>query len=303
MFEAERAEADFPPAHMEIPEPRPVVPVYEDDMVRLYHDDCLRTMASLGSRGERFTAIVTDPPYCSGGMTVASRNKSTASKYTNASSAARRGLPDFAGDNLCQVDYMDWITHVFRACHDIAERDAVLMSFIDWRQLQVVLSAAAFASWNARCVFVWDKTSASRPNRGWFRNQVEFVVCAIKGNFASVSRPVFLEGVWRGHRSNNDYKHITAKPVELMAYLMRMLPDGAKVLDPFAGSGSTLVAARKMGLRSVGIEYTAEYATVCADRLREKGLPYGGGAMDFEGGGGEDIPQVCGVQEAGCGRG
>ena len=67
--------------------------------------------------------------------------------------------------------------------------------------------------------------------------------------------------------------HPTVKPLALMRWLVRMVtPPGGLVLDPFAGSGTTLLAAREEGLRAVGIEREAEYAQMAAHRLRQLSL-------------------------------
>lgn len=67
-------------------------------------------------------------------------------------------------------------------------------------------------------------------------------------------------------RAGND--HPTVKPVELMRWLVRLVtPPGGRVLDPFAGSGSTLVAATLEGMASVGVERDPHYAGVCRRRL------------------------------------
>jgi len=63
--------------------------------------------------------------------------------------------------------------------------------------------------------------------------------------------------------------HPTVKPLALMEYLIRMvLPPGGVVLDPFAGSGSTLVAAQHMGATAIGIEKEAEYVVIAKSRLQ-----------------------------------
>jgi site-specific DNA-methyltransferase (adenine-specific) len=70
-----------------------------------------------------------------------------------------------------------------------------------------------------------------------------------------------------------DNTHPTVKPTDLMRWLVRMVtPPGGIVLDPFAGSGSTLVAARAEGVRAVGIEREDEYARIIADRLAQLSL-------------------------------
>ena len=62
--------------------------------------------------------------------------------------------------------------------------------------------------------------------------------------------------------------HSTVKPIALMEYLIKMVtPKGGTVLDPFAGSGSTLVAAKQNGFQYIGIEMTEEYIPIINARL------------------------------------
>jgi DNA modification methylase len=62
--------------------------------------------------------------------------------------------------------------------------------------------------------------------------------------------------------------HPTVKPIALMEYLIKMVtPKGGIVLDPFAGSGSTLVAAKQNGFQYIGIEMTEEYIPIIQARL------------------------------------
>lgn len=70
--------------------------------------------------------------------------------------------------------------------------------------------------------------------------------------------------------------HPTVKPHALMRWLVRLVtPLGGVVLDPFAGSGTTLLAARQEHMRAIGIEREAEYAEMAAHRLRQLSL-FGG---------------------------
>lgn len=67
-------------------------------------------------------------------------------------------------------------------------------------------------------------------------------------------------------RSNN---HPTVKPISLMKYIIKLLapPGDPILLDPFAGSGSTLIAAKELGIRSIGIEKELEYFEIAKQRL------------------------------------
>src|SRR5690625_383937 len=68
-----------------------------------------------------------------------------------------------------------------------------------------------------------------------------------------------------GERNN---VHPTVKPVDLMAWLVRLItPEGGTVLDPFAGSGSTLVAAKREGFGFIGVELTEEYIPIIEARV------------------------------------
>lgn len=65
--------------------------------------------------------------------------------------------------------------------------------------------------------------------------------------------------------------HPTVKPIKLMTYLIKLItPPGGVVLDPFAGSGSTLIAAKKAGFYYYGIEQQKEYVTIARARLKAK---------------------------------
>ena len=71
---------------------------------------------------------------------------------------------------------------------------------------------------------------------------------------------------WKAKPSANN--HPTVKPTDLMAWLVRLVtPPGGIVLDPFAGSGSTLVAAKREGFQYIGIEREAEYVEIAKARV------------------------------------
>ncbi len=73
---------------------------------------------------------------------------------------------------------------------------------------------------------------------------------------------------WRGEKISTTNRHPTVKPTDLMAWLVRLItPPGGIVLDPFAGSGSTCVAARREGFFFIGIEQELEYVEIARKRV------------------------------------
>jgi site-specific DNA-methyltransferase (adenine-specific) len=77
-----------------------------------------------------------------------------------------------------------------------------------------------------------------------------------------------LPGVARKSVRKADKHHLTGKPTDLMRQLVRICEEGGRILDPFAGSGPTLVAAEREGYVWTGIEMTHHYFEVAGSRLR-----------------------------------
>lgn len=66
-----------------------------------------------------------------------------------------------------------------------------------------------------------------------------------------------------------DKSHPCQKPVELMEWCLGFLPDAQTILDPFMGSGTTLVACAKMGRKGIGIELDPDYFDIAVERVRK----------------------------------
>lgn len=234
----------------------------------IVHGDCLRYMAGLADGC--IDAIITDPPYASGGNTQ--RNKATpASKYVLTGTAKK--YPDFDNDTRDMRAHFVWSLEWMREAYRVVRRRGWMMCFSDWRQLPLTSDALQVAGWGVRGMVVWDKTEASRPSLGMFRNQCEFILIATKGLLpAEQAREVRTTpaGVFRHYLHPANKLHVTGKPVPLMAHLMQVLPAGSRILDPFAGAGSTVLAAAELGHRCVGVELSAEYADIAAARLQEQ---------------------------------
>lgn len=217
-----------------------------------------------GLQTQSYDAIITDPPYASGGMTTAERKASPASKYISSCKHL-----SFEADTRDQRSHLMWSILWMSEAFRLTRHGGWLMCFSDWRQLPTTSDALQVAGWTWRSIVTWDKTEACRPHQGMFRNQAEFILIATRGSIGrEQDRPrVFPAGVFRHYLKPGDKQHLTGKPVPLMAHIMSVIPPQSSILDPFAGSGTTILAAQQMGHTAHGIELSPDYTRIARSRL------------------------------------
>lgn len=242
----------------------PTAPRYTNDRVSLYQGDSLKLLQQFPD--ESVDAVVTDPPYSSGGTYSRNRARTASQKYVN--SDAKKQHPDFFGEHRDQRAYTKWCALWMAECYRIARPGAHMISFIDWRQLPCLTDAIQIGGWLWRGIVVWDKTLGSRPIKGWYRLQCEYVLVATKGTpDPSLNTGVTAPGCFRYMSSHAKKQHIAGKPLELMKDLLQVVPSKATVLDPFAGSGTTLLAATELDMKGIGIEQSDVYCERIQERL------------------------------------
>lgn len=116
----------------------------------------------------------------------------------------------------------------------------------------------------ARCWLVWDK---KQPDT-WTTGQVELA-------WTSFDRTVrvFRMAQCEAHTEMQTKVHPTQKPLLLIKWCLKW-SDAKTILDPFMGSGTTLVAAKLEGRKAVGIEISKDYCDIAVKRLRQKVLSF-----------------------------
>jgi site-specific DNA-methyltransferase (adenine-specific) len=239
---------------------------YADDLVTIYHGEALAIIPTL----PQFDGLVADPPYSSGGLHRSDRMVSTVSKYVSSDTQAVRH--EFTGDNRDQRSYLAWVSLWMTAALQRAKPGAVACLFTDWRQLPTTTDALQAGGWVWRGVAVWDKTLKARPAAGQFTSQAEYVVWGTCGPTMVRQLGFQIPGVFRAVAPDNERDHITQKPLEVMRWTMDAIAPGGLVVDPFMGSGSTLVAAKESGRRSIGIEIEERYCEIAAQRCSQEVL-------------------------------
>ena len=195
--------------------------------------------------------VITDPPYCSGGF------------QESAKVAGSWG--DIASDNLTSRGYVSLMGQVLAAL-----RPQAAYFFTDWKMWPTlayeVLEPGGLA---VRSMIVWDKRAPALGSI--WRTQHELVAFGSRRNPKRPAGVAGLGNVFACPRTGNK-NHVTEKPVELLAYLIRgdeVAGRGkdVRILDPFAGSGTTLLAALSQKREAVGIELEPRWVDAALRRL------------------------------------
>ena len=123
----------------------------------IIHGDSLTVLESFPP--STFDAVITDPPYASGGRTQAEKSKATAKKY---SSMGGNAPPDFDGDAKDQRSWTRWAAEWLYLARRAAKPGAPVCMFIDWRQLPCASDALQWAGWIWRGIAVFEYTRQTR---------------------------------------------------------------------------------------------------------------------------------------------
>lgn len=214
-------------------------PYFEDDAVRIYHGDCLALLPSLDS--ESVEAIITDPPY------------------------GTRTKP--RGDRWMVGEFSNIIPLVLPELYRVASNNAALYTFTSWKWM---------ADWIMRCspyfrmqnFIIWDK---ERHSGRWTEYAWQF---CWEGIYFGVKGPRPIREYQRDVvRSTEKLIYSMQKPVDVISQLLTASTDpGHLILDPFMGKGGSLIAARNLKRKAIGIEIDERDCEIAAKRLSQGAL-------------------------------
>lgn len=202
--------------------------------VTLYHGDCLEILPEL----EGVDAVVSDPPY---GMSY----KSGPNSRNSISSTGKRYSETIEGDDV-PFDPSPWM------------RWPAVMTGAQWFYDRLPAGGV---------IHTWDKRGPYDPID---QADVDQIWCSLRKPARK------LECVWRGLCRKTEHSepivHPTQKPVMVMAWMMDRLelPAGATVLDPYMGSGTTIIAAIRTGRKAIGIEKDPKHFETALERIRRE---------------------------------
>jgi DNA modification methylase len=219
-----------------------MTPYYQHAGITIYHGDCRELLPAL-----KADLLCTDPPY---GINVARRGTVGSGGKTGFGGQRRQSVVPVKNYGVSDWDSAppaDWLFGLMR------ERT-------EW---QIIFGGNYFPLPPSRCWLVWDKD-----------NTGNFADCELAWTNLSKAVRKFTwrwNGMLQEDTTHKEFRvHPTQKPLAVMQWAISQAPDTCnRILDPYVGSGTTLVAAKALGREAIGIEREEKYCEAAANRLRQ----------------------------------
>jgi DNA modification methylase len=210
-------------------------------------------------QGKRAFLLVSDPPYkltgggCQGDY------------FDGGYMEKGRGFIDQSRSKLFECsEFKDWLPVVSSVMQETCE----CFVMTNDRNLVDLLIALRDAKWKHHNLMVWDKNIMVKHD--WYMKNCEFIAYGYCGK-ARKPRELGRGMLLQIPVNVKEKEHVSEKPVTLMVRLIEN-HEGDLVLDPFLGSGTTIIAAHRTGRRCYGCEISPEYCEVILQRCEAEGL-------------------------------
>ena len=212
--------------------------------------DCLALLSLLPEKS--IDLVLTDPPYGSGGRDGSTHLNNTA----------------IMGNRMLNDSYIWFMRQIAKECYRATKDNSHCYIFSDWRKQKEIHIAFESVGWELRSMIVWDKGNGMGE---FWRSSYELILFLTKRKPRKLMRGDCYNVIkWPSVR---DRQHPVQKPVEVCHQFITASCDiGDTVLDPFMGSGTTLVAAQQLGRRAIGIEIEEKYCEIAVLRLAQEVL-------------------------------
>jgi DNA modification methylase len=256
-----------------------MTPYYQDDFVTLFHGDCIEVLPSLSG----VDLVFTSPPYNLGTHPTAKKSGMHAGSGYTANGKTWNRVADLAGgygkhdDAMPHADYDEWqTTFVHLAWQSLSDEGAIFYNhkprpFGGELKLPLVYGHDL----PLRQIIVWDRGVGMNFSTSHFLPKSEWICVWAKPAWQLTDKSASAVGdVWRV-RPEDATDHPAPFPYELPRRAISAT-GASVVLDPFAGSGTTLRAAKNLGRRAVGIELEERYCELAAARCSQDVFDFGG---------------------------
>jgi DNA modification methylase len=219
---------------------------------------------------ERAAMVFADPPYNVSIRSIQGRGR------------IKHGEFPMASGEMVRTEFSSFLATTLGLTAEYSADGSIHFVCMDWRHLEEILEAGKQVYSEQKNLIVWNKTNAGQGS--FYRSQHELILVFKKGeaphtnNFELGQHGRNRSNVWtyagvnsfRAGRLDELSIHPTVKPVALVADAMRDCSRrGDIVLDPFMGSGTTIVAAEKVGRRAYGLELDPLYVDAAVRRWQD----------------------------------
>jgi len=233
----------------------------------LYNEDCIRAMKRLTS--DSIDLILTDPPYNLGNFM---KDRDTNLKKMRDNFFAAAGW-----DNLSFEEWEKSMDNFFEEAVRVLKKGGAMLVFMSIIKVETLIKIAERHGLYYKTTGIWHKLNPMPRNMNLhFVNSTEawvyFTYKKKTGTFNNDGKVLhdFIETAVAANGERKYGKHPTQKPVQLMEFFIKVLTnEGDTVLDPFMGSGSTGVAAKKNNRNFIGIEIDENYFQIATRRIQE----------------------------------
>jgi len=253
---------------------------YEEEGIKIYLGDCLEIMKEIPD--ESIDLVLTDPPYnISQKERKIDRSKIQNRKIRRLVSKRQDkvselcydfGKWDFYNSVDEQLEFAEkWLKESYR----ILKMNGQIISFYSKSEISFFESIMLGIGFHVRQTLVWHKTNpVPQIFKVGYMSACEFLTWATKNTGAGHTfnyqlgqkHNVFVHPICQG---NERTEHPTQKPVKLLKDILNYHTNkNDLVLDPFMGSGTTLVACKELGRQGIGIEINKEYCDIAVRRLK-----------------------------------
>lgn len=229
----------------------------------IYNEDCIKGMKKLPS--ESIDLVVTDCPYhiVAGGCSNIPRKDEPSGIFNRRNTFTQKNAKSGKLFDNNDVEFKDWLPEIYR----IVKPNSHVYIMINARNLKELQSECEKVGFKFQQLIVWNKGNAT-PNR-YYLNSCEFILMLRKGNARNINN-MGTKNILSVPNIRGNKTHPTEKPVNLMKILIENSSnENDIVLDPFFGTGSTLIACVNTHRHYIGYEIDDNYFDIACQRLDE----------------------------------
>ena len=240
-----------------------MTPYYDDGTCVIYHGDCREVLPSLSGIGQ----VLTSPPYNLSG----DGNNSAGTYFRQLGDGY-----DTYDDAMPHAEYVAWQREIALCWSTLADDGAIFYNHkprVGGERVRLPFELVP-DDLPIRQVITWDRLSGFNRQRTYYVPRYEWILLIAKPAFRINTKSV--DDVWPIPFETGG-GHPAPFPIKLAKRAIGTT-GAAVVLDPFAGSGTTLRAAKDLGRKAIGIEISERYCEIAAKRLGQEVMDFGGAA-------------------------